>query len=142
MVATDTALIGDGHIRNNLMPAGGASVRLTRKVGESMARWLALSGSLLTPRELAATGWIHAVVPDEHLADTAMQVATTLAAHHGPAQSRYKKLLNDTSSMTIPDGLQAELDEFENHWQTSDVPSALKLFLERSTSTHQSSSSN
>ena len=85
VVAAQSTLIGDGHIRNNLLPAGGSSVRLPRKVGESMARWLSLTGELVTPDRLAVTGWIHQIVPAAELSDTATAVARELAGL--PSQS-------------------------------------------------------
>ncbi|WP_067901951.1 enoyl-CoA hydratase/isomerase family protein [Nocardia vaccinii] len=131
VVAADTALIGDGHIVNNLMPAGGAGVRLTRRLGESTARWLALTGDLLSARELESIGWIHRIVCEHELFDAAMRAATTLADRHGPAQARYKQLLHDTASMPIQHGLRRELDMFERHWQSSDVAAALRAFTDR-----------
>lgn len=131
VVATPTALIGDGHVRNNLLPAGGASVRLPRKVGDSTARWLALTGALIPAPDLQHTGWLHAIVEREHLHTTALDTATQLATHAGPAQSAYKKLLADLTAMDETHGLAHELDAFDTHWQSHDVPAALREFLHR-----------
>lgn len=43
--------IGDGHLANNL-PVGATSVRLTRKLGDSMARCAALAGALVAETNL------------------------------------------------------------------------------------------
>ncbi|MBC2644598.1 MULTISPECIES: enoyl-CoA hydratase/isomerase family protein [unclassified Rhodococcus (in: high G+C Gram-positive bacteria)] len=138
VIATPTARIGDGHVRNNLLPAGGASVRLPRKVGDSMARWLALTGALLPATELSHTGWLHAVVDHEHLHTTALAAATELAEHAGPAQHAYKTLLADLTGLDEKRGLAHELDAFDAHWQTSDVPAALNDFLHGRTTTTNS----
>ncbi|MFC9837910.1 enoyl-CoA hydratase/isomerase family protein [Rhodococcus sp. NPDC127530] len=137
VISTPTARIGDGHVRNNLLPAGGASVRLPRKVGDSMARWLALTGALLPATDLQHTGWLHAIVDHEHLHTTALTAATQLAEHAGPAQSAYKSLLVDLTGLDEQRGLAHELDAFDAHWQASDVPAALSDFLHgRTTTTH------
>src|SRR5215469_16142325 len=39
VLAHTATLIGDGHVLNGLLPAGGSTVRLARKVGEPLARW-------------------------------------------------------------------------------------------------------
>lgn len=135
VVAADTTLIGDGHILNNLLPAGGSSVRLTRKVGDAMARWLSLTGELVTPDRLAATGWIHSVVAADDLEMTAMSVAAKLAEQSGPAQSEFKSLLFDLMDMNATEGLAAELDAFDSHWASNDVTTSLSAFLERKTPT-------
>ncbi|MEH6822028.1 MAG: enoyl-CoA hydratase/isomerase family protein [Dietzia psychralcaliphila] len=133
VIAADTALLGDGHVRNNLLPAGGASVRLPRKVGASMARWLALTGELVAAPQLVPTGWLHSVVPDDTLLDAATAAAHTLAAQHGPAQARYKRLLFDLDTVDPHTGLAQELDTFDAHWRAHDVPTALRKFLTRPT---------
>jgi enoyl-CoA hydratase/carnithine racemase len=135
VVAAESTLIGDGHIRNNLLPAGGSSVRLPRKVGDSMARWLALTGALVTPDRLTATGWIHTVVPADELPTAASAVAHELAEHSGPAQSAFKSLLFDLTTMDSRHGLAKELDDFDAHWKSNDVPASLTAFLERKAKT-------
>ncbi|MEU6185788.1 enoyl-CoA hydratase/isomerase family protein [Nocardia sp. NPDC047038] len=131
VVAAETALIGDGHIRNDLLPAAGSSVRLPRKVGDSMARWLALTGQLVPAQRLAATGWLHAVVPAEEVHACAQAAAMELADASGPAQSAFKALLHTLTTMDEKHGLARELDDFEEHWNTNDVPAALTAFLQR-----------
>lgn len=131
VVASDTALIGDGHVRNNLLPAGGASVRLPRKVGMSMARWLALTGNLLPASAFETSGWLHNVVTEDCLLETATEAGHTLAVTRGPAQHAFKRLLFDLDSLTPHSGLDLELDTFETHWNTHDVPAALMRFLDR-----------
>ncbi|MGV9947026.1 enoyl-CoA hydratase/isomerase family protein [Rhodococcus aetherivorans] len=133
VVATPTALIGDGHVRNNLLPAGGASVRLPRKVGDSTARWLALTGELVTAASLVHTGWLHTLVAEDDLLSEAVAIADTLAAHAGPAQSAYKRLLAELNDLNATNGLAHELDAFDTHWRTSDVPASLNAFLRRET---------
>ncbi|MFJ1456019.1 enoyl-CoA hydratase/isomerase family protein [Nocardia sp. N2S4-5] len=131
VIAADTTLIGDGHIRNNLLPAAGSSVRLPRKVGDSTARWLALTGQLVPAPQLAATGWLHAVVPAEEVLPRAQAAASELAAASSPAQAAFKALLHTLTTMNETQGLARELADFEQHWNTTDVPAALTAFLRR-----------
>lgn len=133
VVASDSTLIGDGHIRNNLLPAAGSSVRMSRKVGDSMARWLALTGRLVPAQRLTATGWLHAVVPGAELLTTAEAVALELAASSGPAQSAFKDLLHSLTTMNEEEGLARELADFEGHWNANDIPASLTEFLRRRT---------
>ncbi|MDV6212736.1 enoyl-CoA hydratase/isomerase family protein [Rhodococcus erythropolis] len=135
VVAADTTLIGDGHIRNNLLPAAGSSVRLPRKVGDAMARWLALTGALVTPDQLAATGWIHAVVAPNDLTAAAHKVAAELAQHSGPAQSRFPAVFFDHPRMFPMRGLAVELSVFEAIGAANDVPASLNAFLTRKIAT-------
>jgi enoyl-CoA hydratase/carnithine racemase len=129
VVAADTTLIGDGHLRHGLLPAGGSSVRLPAAVGHSLARRLLLTGELLPATAFTASGWLDRVVPEPELHDTAMEVCAQLAATAGPAQSALKGLLHRITGAEPADALQAELDAFAHNWTTQPVAAALEAFL-------------
>lgn len=128
VIAASGALIGDGHVRNNLVPGGGSSVRITTKLGTGTATWLALSGELGTAESLAATGWLHAVVPPEDLLLKAQGMARTLSATPAGAQRRFKTMLTADPAVTSA-ALEHELDVFEEHWASDDVAASLNAFL-------------
>jgi enoyl-CoA hydratase len=129
VVAADTTLIGDGHLNNGLLPAGGSSVRLPTAVGHSLARRLLLTGELLPATAFAPTGWIDRIVPEPELEASAMEVCRQLAARAGAAQSALKELLHHITGAEPAVALQAELDAFADNWTTQPVSTALEVFL-------------
>jgi enoyl-CoA hydratase len=129
VIAADTTLIGDGHLRHGLLPAGGSSVRLPAAVGHSLARRLLLTGELLPATAFTASGWLDQVVPESQLQDTAMAVCRQLAATAGPTQSALKGLLHRITGMEPAPALRAELDAFADNWTTRPVSTALESFL-------------
>jgi enoyl-CoA hydratase/carnithine racemase len=129
VVAADTTLIGDGHLRRGLLPAGGSSVRLPAAVGHGLARRLLLTGELLPATDFAASGWIDRIVPAEQLEDTAMAVCRSLAAVASPSQSSLKRLLHHITGTEPTTALRAELDAFADNWTTQPVSAALEAFL-------------
>jgi len=129
VVAADTTLIGDGHLRHGLLPAGGSSVRLPAAVGPGLARRLLLTGELLPATEFAASGWIDRIVPAEQLEAAAMDVCHQLAAVAGPTQSSLKGLLHRITGIEPAPALRAELDAFAANWTTQPVSAALEAFL-------------
>ncbi|MGD6741909.1 enoyl-CoA hydratase/isomerase family protein [Streptomyces sp. BH106] len=132
VIAAEDALLGDGHVRNQLLPAGGASVRLPQRVGVNLARYLMLTGKLVPAQELyGACAWLHSTVPAAHLERAVQEVADELAAVAGPAQGRVKQLLATTLSLPPQQGLDAELATFAAHWDTAPVADALRTFLNR-----------
>lgn len=132
VVAAAGTRVGDGHVKNNLIAGGGASVRMHPKLGTGMASWLALSGELVTSEDLArATGWLYAVVASDALLDTVGGMAATLTSRPAGAQHRYKRLVASDPSTTGV-ALTRELDMFEEHWAGSDVATDLIRFLGRS----------
>ena len=137
VIAADDALLGDGHVRNQLLPAGGASVRLPRRLGPNPARYLMLTGRLIPAGDPRMSGWLHAVVPAAQLEDAAQEVAGQLAASAGPAQSRLKHLLADTESLPADAALGAELAAFAAHWDSAPVAGALHAFLAKRSAARQ-----
>ncbi|MFE3825361.1 enoyl-CoA hydratase/isomerase family protein [Streptomyces sp. NPDC059092] len=133
VVAAESTLIGDGHIRHNLMPAAGAAVRMPHLLGGATARRLAMTGELMRADRLAGTGWPHEIVAEDAVDAAAGRIARTLAAAHGPAQSGYKRLLSRTPSMPVQDALALELEAFAEHWAAHDVATALREFVNRPT---------
>jgi enoyl-CoA hydratase/carnithine racemase len=129
VVAADTTLIGDGHLRHTLLPAAGSSVRLPAAVGHSLARRLLLTGELLPATDFAATGWLDRIVPESELEASAMDVCRQLAARAGPTQSALKSLLHRIDGADPAIALQAELDTFADNWTTQPVSTALEAFL-------------
>jgi enoyl-CoA hydratase len=136
VVAAEGTLIGDGHVRNRLLSAGGSSVRLPRAVGTQLARWLMLSGELLPAERFVEAGWLHAVVPAERLDTEAHALAERLAAAAGPAQRNMKALLAELQELPPAAGLAAELRAFEANWADADAPGALEAFLARRSTTN------
>ncbi len=129
VVAADTTLIGDGHLRHGLLPAGGSSIRLPRAVGPSLARRLLLTGELLPATAFTASGWLDRVVPETELHEAAMEVCRQLAATAGPAQSALKSLLHRIGGDESEAALRAELHAFAHNWTTQPVAAALEAFL-------------
>jgi enoyl-CoA hydratase/carnithine racemase len=130
VVAETGTLIGDGHVRNGLVPAGGSTVRLPRKVGEPLARWLLLSGELLPAEALVATGLVHEVAPAEELPDVLDRLIHRLRRSSGSAQARVKEQLRVRHELPEDAALTHELSTFTRHWQTSDVTGALTKFID------------
>ncbi len=128
VVAADTTLIGDGHVKQRLVP-GGSSVRLPGAVGRGLSRWLLLTGELLPATAFAHTGWIHAIVPEADLDATATRVCRQLADRNSPAQQRLKTLLHRIDGAAPEHALREELATFADNWTASSVADALRAFL-------------
>jgi hypothetical protein len=59
----------------------------------------------------------------------------SLVESSGPAQSAFKSLLFDLTTMDAKHRLARELDVFDAHWNANDVPAALTAFLQRQSTT-------
>jgi enoyl-CoA hydratase len=131
VLADEGTLIGDGHVRNDLLPAGGASARMTRCLGWGTANWLALSGQLIDVSAPALAGWIHRITSREQLVPDALETAAQLAATPRTAQRRYKTLLAAQRGAATVDERERELRTFDDHWKAENVRGALDAFLSK-----------
>ncbi|MEW1719139.1 enoyl-CoA hydratase/isomerase family protein [Streptomyces sp. NPDC093109] len=127
VVARTGTLIGDGHIRNGLLPGAGSSVRLPRKVGEPLARRLMLTGELLPAEHFVPSGFVQAVADAEEFEAAVTAVARSFTGLP-PGQAWMKQLLADPG---VPQALARELDVFAAHWRERDIAAELNRFFDQ-----------
>jgi 2-(1,2-epoxy-1,2-dihydrophenyl)acetyl-CoA isomerase len=110
----DIAIAGAGasftvaYTAVGLSPDGGSTWLLPRLVGLRRACELMLTNRRLSAPEALAAGILSEVVPDEHLADRADEVAGRLAAGPTPAFGAVKRLLRASATAGFEDQLRAE----------------------------------
>jgi enoyl-CoA hydratase/carnithine racemase len=108
VTATD-AVLGDEHIRRNLIPGGGSSQRLPRKVGLARGLYLLLTGTRMSGEEAYAWGMAcRAVAPDE-LDGAVIDLARSIADRDGLALSTMKTIIRRGIELPLQDGLWLEL---------------------------------
>ncbi|MEV1067118.1 enoyl-CoA hydratase/isomerase family protein [Streptomyces sp. NPDC050263] len=127
VVARAGTVIGDGHIRNGLLPGAGSSVRLPRKVGDPLARRLMLTGELLPAEHFVPSGFVQAVAEAEEFEATVTAVARSFTGLP-PGQAWMKQLLADPS---VAEDLLQELDVFAEHWHEQDIAAKLTRFFDQ-----------
>src|SRR5690606_8560492 len=80
VVAARAARLGDAHANYGLLPGGGASVRLPRKIGPTRAKYLLFTGEFVPAEELVAAGLVNLVGDDQQLADATGTLASRIAS--------------------------------------------------------------
>jgi len=99
-VASPGARIGYTEMKHGIQ-AGMVILHLMRLVGERVARWLLLTGALITAEDAKALGLINEVVPEERLLATAMEWAEAIASNAPQAEATTKSLLCRFSGQAI-----------------------------------------
>jgi enoyl-CoA hydratase/carnithine racemase len=136
VVAAEDARIGDVHVVRGLVPGGGASVRLPRRVPELRARWLLLSGETLSGAEAVAAGLATFAVPPAQLDAEAARVVERLSGHGAATLATVKAMLAADPAAPAGDGqaaLRRELDLFHAHVAGApDARAGLDAFVQRS----------
>jgi methylglutaconyl-CoA hydratase len=92
-VSVPEAKFGYPEVRRGLV-AAMVMPHLLRHVGERMARYLLLTGELISAEEAKAAGFVNAVVPADRLTEQAHGYAKALAEGGPAALARTKDLLH------------------------------------------------
>jgi enoyl-CoA hydratase/carnithine racemase len=131
VLAAESARIGDGHANYGLLPGGGSSVRLPRRIGPTRAKYLLFTGELLPARELEQAGLVNAVVPDDHLEGAVEELVAKLATKSPLGLSRMKWLVNDGLEQPTPTAVRLELALSDAHRYSHDMREGLTAFNEK-----------
>ena len=99
LVASETARIGDGHIKMGLIGGGGAPTRITRLVGQLRAKELVLTGDLLDGNEAYRIGLVNHVYPKDTFMAEAMAMAQKMATFSSLALQLSKKTVDAAGDM-------------------------------------------
>jgi enoyl-CoA hydratase len=108
LVVADDAQIGDAHLRRNLMPSGGSSQRLPRKLGLPRALYYLITGRTMSGREAERIGLAAMAVPADVLHSTALALASEIAAVDAHALAAMKAIARRALELPLEDGLALE----------------------------------
>jgi len=99
-VAADDARIGYTEMKHGIQ-AGMVILHLMRLVGERVARYLLLTGELVTADQAMVLGLINKVVPPGQLMDSALAWADAIAMNAPKAEATTKSLMCKFSGQAI-----------------------------------------
>ncbi len=130
-VAAEGAKLGDAHANYGLIPAGGGSVRLTRRIGPQRAKLLLFTGRFVSAREALDLDLVTAVCADADLMDEVQELAQTIAAKSPLGLKRMKSLVADATRLDEDEALRAEERLAIEHSDSADAREGLAAFGEK-----------
>jgi len=136
-LAADTARLGQPEINLGIIPGYGGTQRLSRLVGQGMAKLLCLSGDHISANEALRIGLVDKVLPAAELQDKAESLAVKLAGKAPLASAAIKQAINVGSGGTLADGLAYEAAQFGLVFDTKDRQEGVNAFLEKRVPTWQ-----
>ncbi len=131
VIASERASLGDAHINFALLPGGGSSVRLPRKVGPNLAKFMLLTGEPLPASAFLGCGFVREVVPPAELIAAAERLSGALAKKSPLVLRRMKQLVDAGLDQPRQTALQLELVASEAHFASHDMHEGLAAFDER-----------
>ncbi|WP_280457626.1 enoyl-CoA hydratase [Nocardia carnea] len=133
LIAADTAKFGQPEIKLGVIPGIGGSQRLTRAIGKAKAMDLVLTGRNMDAEEAERAGLVSRIVPAAELLDTALEVATTIAAMSLPVAMIAKEAVNRSFETTLSEGLRFERRVFHSLFATADQKEGMAAFVDKRT---------
>ncbi len=113
LVAAEDAELGDEHIRRNLIPGGGGSQRMPRKLGLARGLYHLLTGRRIKGAEAQRIGLVSQAVPAAELQEATLALAQEIARTDGGALASMKLLVRRGMELPLREGLW--LERWEQH---------------------------
>ncbi len=131
VIAARSAKLGDAHANLGLLPGGGATVRLPRKIGVTQAKYLLFTGESLPAEEFMASGLVNQVVDDDKLMEAGRDLVRKLESKSTLALRRVKSLVDDGLEQSQETALRMELQAGELHASSYDMAEGLSAFAQK-----------
>jgi len=131
-LCTDDARIGDQHANFGLMPGGGSTQRLPRRIGMQRAMELLTTGRWLSGVEAAAWGLVLRAVPADQLDSELETLLEALRAKSRPGLGWIKSVTRRGQDLPLRDGVALEGLAFVHYLTTSSHPrEGIQAFKEK-----------
>lgn len=131
VLAARSARIGDAHANFGLLPGGGSSVRLPRKIGPTRAKYLLFTGESVPAADLVPAGLVNEVVEDDDLLPATERLLARLSEKSPLTMRRMKALVDDGLDQPSATALRLELIVSELHARSDDQREGLAAFEEK-----------
>jgi enoyl-CoA hydratase/carnithine racemase len=128
---SETARIGDGHVRFAQLPGAGGSQRLVRAIGVQRAKYWLITGRLVSAAEAAECGLVSVVAPPDALREATLDLARSVERMSSLALGQMKQLISAANRSDLEEGLSRERDIVFRYATTSaDAQEGLRAFGE------------
>lgn len=131
VIAVENAKFGDAHANYGLVPGGGNSVRLPRKIGPTRAKQLIFTGAFMPARQMLDWGLVNLVAPDHGLTQAIAELVASLADKSPIGLRRMKRMVDDGLEQSRDAALRYELALNAQHAASYDRVEGLAAFAEK-----------
>lgn len=128
VIAAKSAKLGDAHANYGLVPGGGSSIRLPRKIGPTRAKKMIFTGDFFTADQLKDWGLVNDVVDDEDLQGELAKLVAILSKKSPLGLRRMKQMIDDGQEQSLEAGLRYELSLNALHAGSYDRSEGLAAF--------------
>ena len=130
-VASEAASFAFAEVTRGLIPGNGGTQRLARRIGQSRALEMILTGRKVDAAEALAMGLVDHLVPADQLLSHAVSLAQQIAANAPVAVRLAKSAVLRGAELSLADGLQLERDLATFVYTTQDAKEGPRAFVEK-----------
>lgn len=131
VVLGDDVRLGDQHANYGIFPAGGSIQRLARLVGARRAKWIIMSGDLVTPQQALDWGLANTLAPTPEVIAEAERMAVLLAAKSASLNWEIKRGIREDLHLDVAAAMAAERPHALNHAMGEDQRIGIQAFADR-----------
>ena len=131
LIAAEGAKLGDAHANYGMIPGGGGSVRLPRRVGASRAKYLMFTGEMVDAGELVACGLVARVVDPPELESVVQETAESISRKSPLGLRLMKRLVDGGLEQSVASALRNELLASDRYRLSADYQEGLAAFEEK-----------
>lgn len=131
VIASEGTTIGLPEVRVGLLPAGGGTQLLTRKVGTSRAKELIFRGRRIDVQEAQQLGLVTDIARRDDLTRWTMEVAGDLCRSSPIALREAKRSIDAALGVPIDDGIEIEHGSWEIVVKSEDRAEGIAAFNEK-----------
>ena len=131
IVAAEDARFGQPEINLGILPGDGATQRLTRVAGKSLAMEMMLSGDPITAQTAQAAGLVSCVVPPGDALEKALDLATGIAQKSPIAVRLVKTAIKSAYETSLSAGLDVERQAIQQAFAEGSHVEPMRRFLNK-----------
>jgi enoyl-CoA hydratase len=131
VVAARTAAFGVPEVKRSLVAAGGAALLLPQRVPRAVALEMLLTGEPIDAERAAAVGLVNRVVDEGAALETAVELATAIAANGPLAVTATKRIVQEAPSWTQEEAWTRQDEIVRPVFASEDAREGSTAFAER-----------
>jgi enoyl-CoA hydratase len=131
IIAGETATFGQPEINIGILPGDGATQRLTRASGKSLAMMMILTGEAITAQTALRAGLIAQVVETGQAGMKGLAIAQSIAQKPPRSAELAKAAVLAAFQTTLDSGLEFERQAIRHAFTTEDQSEGMNAFFEK-----------
>jgi enoyl-CoA hydratase len=135
IIAAENARFGQPEVKLGIMPGGGGTQHLLRRIPLGLARQLLVTGDSIDSSAALRAGLVNSVHPQSDLLDAALSIATAIAANSPAAVREVRGAIRDGAALGIREAMAVELEHYARLVDHPDRYEGIAAFNERRTPT-------